>query len=89
MPLHCASFCFRNSAAYVKLVGAQFASHGEGEFNTTVVAADHPITRGLRTFKTWDETYVHSYHHTTDRLVLQVRGEGIASSKAPTPRRRW
>src|SRR4051812_49300213 len=26
VPLHCASFCFRNSPEYVKLVGAQFKS---------------------------------------------------------------
>lgn len=76
VPLHCASFCFRNSPSYVKLVGAQFASHGVGEFDTAVVAADHPITRELRSFKTWDETYVHRDHHAPYRLVLQVRGEG-------------
>ena len=31
-PLHCASFCFQNSPAYVALVGAQFQSHGTGVF---------------------------------------------------------
>src|SRR2546423_1756509 len=32
VPLHCASYCFRNSKAYVELVGAQFARHGTGTF---------------------------------------------------------
>src|SRR4051812_49835419 len=32
VPLHCASYCFRNSKAYVDLVGAQFARHGTGVF---------------------------------------------------------
>src|SRR5262249_19562823 len=34
VPLHCASYCFRNSPAYVALVGAQFLRHGTGEFET-------------------------------------------------------
>src|SRR5437764_11369722 len=32
VPLHCASYCFRNSDAWVELVGAQFLSHGTGTF---------------------------------------------------------
>jgi type 1 glutamine amidotransferase len=76
VPLHCASYCFRNSDAYVKLVGAQFQRHGTGEFDTKVVAADHPIMKGLEPFRTWDETYVHTKHNPVDRQVLQVRQEG-------------
>jgi uncharacterized protein len=76
VPLHCASFCFRNSPEFVALVGAQFQRHGTGEFNTKVVDADHPIMKGLEPFRTWDETYVHSQHNTKDRLVLQTRQEG-------------
>lgn len=30
IPLHCASFCFRNSPKYVELVGGQFQRHGKG-----------------------------------------------------------
>ncbi len=75
VPLHCASYCFRNSDAYVKLVGAQFKSHGTGEFDTKTVDADHPITKNLQPFRTWDETYVHSQHNEKDRHVLQVRVE--------------
>ncbi len=73
VPLHCASFCFRNSPEYVALVGAQFLKHGTGEFDTKIVDPDHPITKGLEPFRTWDETYVHSKHNTKDRHVLQVR----------------
>ena len=60
IPLHCASFCFRNSEKYVELVGAQFQRHGTGTFRTTFTeaAAEHPITRGFRGFESWDETYV-------------------------------
>ena len=74
VPIHCASYCFRNSAAYVALVGAQFLRHGTGEFDTKVVDAEHPIMRGLEPFRTWDETYVHERHN-PDRHVLQVRSE--------------
>jgi len=76
VPLHCASFCFRNSPEVVALIGAQFLRHGTGEFETTVVDADHPITRGLEAFRTWDETYVHARHNETGRHVLQVRADG-------------
>lgn len=76
VPLHCASFCFRNSPRYVALVGAQFRSHGTGEFDTITVGGDHPITRGLGGFKTWDETYVHREHNADAREVLQVREDG-------------
>ncbi len=76
VPLHCASYCFRNASDYVSLVGAQFKSHGTGEFNTTTVDAEHPITKGLEPFRTWDETYVHSQHNERDRHVLQTRREG-------------
>jgi putative membrane-bound dehydrogenase-like protein len=79
VPLHCASFCFLNSPAYVELVGAQFLRHGTGEFETTVADADHPITKGLIPFRTWDETYVHARHNEKDRHVLQTRDEAGAS----------
>ena len=75
VPIHCASYCFLNSPAYVALVGAQFRSHGTGEFSTRVVDANHPIMKGLEPFSTWDETYVHARHNEKDRQVLQVRDE--------------
>ena len=37
VPLHCASFCFRNSPTWIDLVGAQFQKHGVGEFRTVNV----------------------------------------------------
>ena len=74
-PIHCASYCFLNSPGYIALVGAQFKSHGTGEFETRVVDASHPITKGLKPFSTWDETYVHAKHNEKDRHVLQVRDE--------------
>ena len=75
VPLHCASFCFRNSDAVVALIGAQFKSHGTGEFETKTVDAADPIMKGLEPFHTWDETYVHTKHNTKDRHVLQVRSD--------------
>ena len=76
VPIHCASYCFLNSPAYVELVGAQFLRHGAGEFDTKVVDAEHPIMKGLEPFRTWDETYVHHKHNEKGRTVLQVRPEG-------------
>ena len=74
-PIHCASFCFLNSPRYIALVGAQFKSHGTGEFDVKVVDGSDPIMKGLEPFRTWDETYTHAKHNEKDRRVLQVRDE--------------
>ncbi|MFM8496183.1 MAG: PVC-type heme-binding CxxCH protein [Planctomycetia bacterium] len=76
VPLHCASFCFRNSPAWIDLVGAQFQKHGTGEFRTANVAPSHPIMQGFGGFKSWDETYVHTKHNDRGRTVLEERVEG-------------
>lgn len=76
IPVHCATFCFRNSEAYVALCGAQFQSHGGEEFETVVVQPDHPVMKGFSGFKSWDETYVHHKHNEKDRIVLEVRRQG-------------
>jgi len=72
LPIHCASFCFQNSPAYIALVGAQFQKHGTGEFTAEIVKPDHPVMAGLTPFQVWDETYVHTKHN-PDRLVLMER----------------
>ena len=75
VPLHCASYCFLNSDAWVELVGAQFQRHGTGTFRTTITDRAHPVTRGTLAFESWDETYVH-HRHNPDRRVLSERVEG-------------
>ncbi|HJU75513.1 MAG TPA: PVC-type heme-binding CxxCH protein [Gemmatimonadaceae bacterium] len=72
--LHCASASFQNSEEFVRLVGAAFKSHGTGTFSAVRVA-EHPITRGVPAFETWDETYVHTKHNPINRTVLEVRRE--------------
>lgn len=72
-PLHCASYCFRNSDRYVAMVGAQFKSHGTGVFRTKIVAPDNPVMQGFSGFESWDETYVHSHHNDQNRTVLERR----------------
>ncbi len=75
VPLHCASYCFLNSPAYINLVGAQFKRHGTGTFKVDPVA-DHPLLKGLVPFESWDETYVHEKHNSKGRIVLETRAEG-------------
>lgn len=72
IPIHSASYCFRNSDAFVELVGGQFARHGAGTFTAEVIRPDHPAMQGVEPFETWDETYVHA-HHNLDRTVLMER----------------
>jgi len=72
LPIHCASFCFQNSPAYIALVGAQFLKHGTGEFTATIVQPNHPVLDGVQPFQVWDETYVHTKIN-PDKTVLMER----------------
>ena len=78
LPLHCASFCFRNNEEIVALMGAQFQRHGTGTFTVspTSVGESHPLMKGYRSFESWDETYVHTKHNEKNRTVLEYRLEG-------------
>ena len=76
VPLHCASYCFRNSPQIVELIGAQFQRHGTGVFVETVARPDHPLMHGYGGFESWDESYVHHLHNDKDRDVLSYRVDG-------------
>lgn len=73
VPVHCATFCFRNSPELVSLMGAQFQRHGIGTFRTEIKGADHPLMKGFGGFESWDETYVHHLHNEKNRTVLSYR----------------
>jgi putative membrane-bound dehydrogenase-like protein len=72
IPIHCASYCFRNSKEYVKLVGGQFWRHTMDSITTQTVQPNHPIMQGLKSFTGYDETYLHSQLQ-PDNNVLAVR----------------
>lgn len=80
IPLHCASYCFRNNDDVVALIGGQFQRHGTGIFRVgpTDEGSQHPLMRGYGGFESWDETYVHSKHNERDRTVLEYRTEGTS-----------
>lgn len=75
LPIHCASFCFRNSPDYIKLVGGQFLKHDTATFTADIVQKNHAVTQGLSSFTTWDETYVHD-KLSDDRTLLMERVAG-------------
>jgi putative membrane-bound dehydrogenase-like protein len=75
VPVHCASWCFRNSEKYIGLVGGQFLKHKTDTFDTEIIRTDHPVTQDLKPFTTWDETYEHS-KIAKDITVLMERVEG-------------
>jgi len=85
IPVHCASFCFRNSPEYVDMVGGQFLRHETGTFVADIIQADHPALNGVEEFSTWDETYVH-HKIAEDINVLMEREEsdpGEAGQQEP------
>ncbi len=75
IPLHCASWCFRNSDEAVKLIGGQFKTHGYDSFPAVLVKPEHPVLKEVPAFETEDETYVHD-KLADDIEVLTERVEG-------------
>lgn len=76
IPLHCATYCWRNNRDIVDLMGGQFQRHGAQVFSTQIEQADHPIMQGFEGFTSWDETYIHHMHNEKNRVVLEFRSEG-------------
>lgn len=72
LPIHCASYCFRNSPEYVKLVGGQFWRHRMDTIQVNTVQPNHIIMKDLGTIRAFDETYLHSQLQ-ADNNVLQTR----------------
>ena len=70
--LHCASYCFRNSEEYVKMVGGQFWRHRMDTIQTRTTQPNHPVMMGFQQFKAYDETYLHDKLQ-PDNNVLAVR----------------
>ncbi|MFD3002949.1 PVC-type heme-binding CxxCH protein [Pontibacter toksunensis] len=75
IPVHSASFMFRNSDWYVNTVGGQFLKHDTATFVADITKPEHEVVQGLSEFPTWDETYVHSKVN-PDMTVLMERVEG-------------
>lgn len=76
IPLHCATFCWRNNRDIVKLMGGQFQRHGGQVFGVVNAEPSHPIMQGFGGFTSWDETYIHTLHNEENRTVLEYREEG-------------
>jgi putative membrane-bound dehydrogenase-like protein len=75
IPLHCASFCFRNSPEVVEMIGGQFKSHEYNSFPAVITQPDNPVMKGISSFVTKDETYVHD-KISKNIQVLSERVEG-------------
>lgn len=76
IPLHCATYCWRNNKDIVALMGGQFQRHGGQVFSTQIVEPVHPVMKGFGGFTSWDETYIHHLHNEENRTVLEYRSEG-------------
>lgn len=60
IPVHCASHTFRNSRKFTELVGGRFWKHETGVFRARIIDAQHPALRGVKSFESFDETYMHN-----------------------------
>ena len=75
IPLHCASWCFRNDPEIVALIGGQFKTHKYDSFPAFIKKPEHPVMKDVPVFWTKDETYVHDKIN-PDIEVLSERVEG-------------
>jgi len=75
IPLHCGSFCFRNSPEVVEMIGGQFKSHKYDSFPAIILKPQHQVMQGIPPFTTLDETYVHT-KISKEIEVLTERVEG-------------
>lgn len=75
IPVHCASYCFRNSDEVVKMMGGQFSTHKTDSFKMVIADKKHPVMKDVNAFTTWDETYVHTKIN-KDIHVITERVEG-------------
>ncbi len=75
IPLHCGSYCFRNSDEVVEMIGGQFSSHKIDSFPAVIIKPAHPVMKGINAFTTKDETYVHT-KISKNIEVLSERVEG-------------
>ncbi|MEO6650630.1 MAG: PVC-type heme-binding CxxCH protein [Chitinophagaceae bacterium] len=73
IPIHCASYCFRNSPEIVEMIGGQFLKHKVDTFSAVILKPDNPVMKGVAPFVTRDETYVH------DKISknIEVLGERV------------
>ncbi|MGC6427354.1 MAG: PVC-type heme-binding CxxCH protein [Akkermansiaceae bacterium] len=85
VPVHSASFCFRNEPEFIKLVGGQFQHHQGKEFSPSIIKPDHPAMKGLKTFRAWDETYVHTKHGSDRDILMTRKPEGDDNISSPEP----
>ena len=76
VPIHCATYCWRNNPEIVKLMGGQFQKHGAQVFGTQIAEPTHPIMKSFSSFTSFDETYIHHLHNEENRTVLEYRVEG-------------
>lgn len=75
IPVHCASWCFRNNAEIVEMIGGQFKTHKTDSFPAVFLKPDHEILKSVKPFVTFDETYVHDKLN-KNITVLTERVEG-------------
>jgi type 1 glutamine amidotransferase len=88
IPVHCASYCFRNDDRIVALMGGQFQRHGTGVFRTRIVQPNDPIMKGFDGFASWDETYVHTKHNEKTGSCSKSEPMTPASSRTRGPARK-
>lgn len=76
IPIHCATYCWRNSPEMIALMGGQFLRHGGQVFTTEIATPTHPLMDGYGSFVSWDETYIHHLHNEENRTILEYRVQG-------------
>jgi len=79
----------REAPLFMEMLGSQFIAHPPlCDFEVEVVDGEHPVTKGVKSFKTFDELYV-SEVHDGNRILMQTTwgGDCTGFEEANTPER--
>lgn len=71
---HNATDTWKNQPSYIRLIGGAFKTHPpQLSLDIEIVDEEHPITRGLAPFETWEELYIMDTDPANYHLLLQTR----------------
>ena len=74
--MHAAAAMFPASEAFGALVGGRVQASGGADFKGEIVQRDHPVTKDLPAFDTWEESFAPAQAAPADRTVLMERVDG-------------
>lgn len=74
--IHASAAMFPGSEPFVALIGGRVQASGGADFRGEIVQRDHPVTKDVQAFDTWEEAFAPASQAPGDRTVLMERVDG-------------